>query len=125
MISFVMLRYGLSFVATAKSLNAWDGDNSAAHLAEIHAARLRREREQAELAAQREAERRGRLELRDEIHLTARIQRDTRRRLSELLKGSRESYPGETETSLAILASAEDDLRITEAEYMRAAGLEA
>jgi hypothetical protein len=125
LIDFVMQRDRVDFKTAAKSLGAWrDEGLTELERREIdrQAAARRQERDKAEKAkADQQA---ATLTLRDEIHVTADIQRRVSGRLSELRGGSAENRQDEQGTCWAILALALDDLRLTESAYMKACGLE-
>jgi hypothetical protein len=116
------LRDNCDFKSACQSLGAWRGDVTREERRQLdeRTAKVRYEREQGEQA--KEAERLRRLELRDEIHTTAAIQREISDRLSELRRGASETYEGEQEHCWEVLSLALDDLRSTQAEYMRACG---
>jgi hypothetical protein len=74
------------------------------------------ERERAEEAKREERSRR--LNVRDEIHFLAGIQRETSGRLAELQKGAAPEYEGEAEHCWEVLALVLEDMRLTEQQYM-------
>jgi hypothetical protein len=118
LVAYIQRRDGCDFKRACQTLGAWR-DVSESERIQLDFAKAKRERERQQADAVKEVARRRRLDLRNEIHVTARIQRETSDRLSELRRGSPEAHPGETELCWELLALAHDDLRLTEAEYMR------
>jgi hypothetical protein len=123
LIDFVMLRDHCDFKTAAQRLGAWQ-DVSDADRRAIAQQSAEREQKQAEEARLRRLAHDQRIQLRSEIHTTARIQRETSDRLSQLLQGATPAHDDEAEHCWAVLAAALDDLRLTEHEYMKLMGLE-
>jgi hypothetical protein len=122
-LAFLRQRDKLSFKEAAQRLGAWDEAPSPETVRKIEAQARERAHVRTLEDARQAEQRHERLALRDEIHLTARIQREFNNRLSELQRGDPEAYPGEEEHVWAVLSLAHEDLAITEAEYLEAAGL--
>lgn len=83
----------------------------------------RREQERARVLA-KEADHRHVLELRDNIHVAARIQHDTVGRFEQLRRGAAPVTPDEVDDCWYLMALTLDCLREAEADYCAAAGLE-
>ncbi|MGA8308851.1 MAG: CHC2 zinc finger domain-containing protein [Terriglobales bacterium] len=123
LIDFVMLRDRCDFKTAAKRLGVWQ-DVSDADRRAIAQQSAEREQKQAEEASLKRLAHDQRIQLRSEIHVTARIQRETSDRLSQLLLGATPAHDDEAEHCWAVLSLAADDLRLTEHEYMKVAGME-
>lgn len=122
-ISFLRRRYGLSFIDACKSLGCWDSVSDADRHA-IAQKTAERQKKQTEEARLKRLAHEQRIKLRAEIHTTARIQRETSVRLSQLLQGVTPAHDDEPDVCWAVLSLVLDDLRTTESEYTRLAGLE-
>jgi hypothetical protein len=121
-LAFLRQRDGLSFKEAAQRLGAWDEAPSAETVLKLAAQARERDR-QVEADRQTE-ERRRRIQLRNEVHTAARLQREASERLTELCRGATPTSDGEEEACWAVMALALDDLRECEAEYCAAAGVE-
>jgi len=122
-ISFLRRRYGLSFIDACKSLGCWDSISDA----DRHAIAQKTAERQKKLAVEARLRRLAheqRIQLRDEIHTTARIQRETSDRLSQSLQGVTPPNDDETEHCWVVLSLSLTDLRGTENEYMKLVGLD-
>jgi hypothetical protein len=142
-IAFVMLRYELSFPDACRKLGAWN-EQAAIGTGGIPKPGQRRQAQQvvqlegAELErflARRLAEavvdgpldipeRAERFALRDEIHCLTQVQQQVSDRLSELRQGATPICDDEEERCWHVLSLALDDLRSTEAEYMRVSNMQ-
>lgn len=120
MLKFVMLRDSCSFKAACQTLGCWRKGLTFAEQTEI----LRRQQERAwhraHEAEQKEAERRERLQLRDELHTTVRIYYHLGTLLHEL---GQEPVPAAEPIWFALPLTL-DDWRLTESEYCRVSRLE-
>jgi hypothetical protein len=106
LISFVRKRYGLSFVDACRYLKAWDGDSSFQPQPKAAVPFLT-----LDFAIEGEQ---YSVSVRDEPKYEARIRRfycDARERLTELLRGNPEEYPGETESCWESCAIFHDEIR--------------
>ena len=121
LVSFVMQRDGVDFKTAAQSLGAWS-DGTLTREGRMQIAEAERQRQAKEQATANDRQRR--LRLRDEILVVAAIYREANDRLAELGQGAAPAYEGEAEHCWAVLALAHEDLRLTELEHSRAAGLE-
>jgi hypothetical protein len=122
LVAFMMQRYHLDFKTAAKQLGAWRENLLPAEHAQIQQRKAQQIREREVADQRKEDEGNRRLALRDEIHITADIQRRVSTRLSELMMA--ENFLDEQETCWELLSLALDDLRSSEAAYMYACGLE-
>jgi hypothetical protein len=122
-LAFVRLRDHLSFKAAAQSLGVWaDVTVEERRALDQQAQRRTREREQPDAA--REAERRRRIQLRDEVHTANSAWKQASFRLSELRKGAAPTCEDEEEKGWEVLSLCLRDLRDTESEYCAAVGLD-
>jgi CHC2 zinc finger len=122
LITFLRLRYKLSFIDACKSLGCWDSVSDAdRHAIAPQSAEREKRAEEAKLKRLAHEQR---IQLRNQVHTAARIQRETSDRLIQLLKGAVENYPQEQEHCWSTLALCLDDLRQTEAQYMSSMGME-
>jgi len=122
-VSFVMVRDAIPFRIAAQHLGAWQ-DVSGEQRAELTRQMAKKKKEREQLAKVKEVERIKLLELRDEIHFLAAIQRETSERLRQLLQGAEAVCEDEAERCWDVLSLVLDDLRLTEDEYMNLAGLD-
>ena len=124
-VAFVRQRDLLSFKEAAQRLGAWDEAPSPEAVRKMEAQVRESDRQKAEEQARKEADRRHRLQLRDDVHTAARLQREASERLSELRQGAIPiSELIEEEVCWDVMVLARDDLRECEREYCAAAGLE-
>jgi CHC2-type zinc finger protein len=123
LIDFVMLRNACDFKSAATKLGAWQDVSDVDRYA-IAQQSAEREKKRAEEARLERLAHEQRIQLRDEIHTTARIQRETSDRLGQILQGVTPAHDDEADLCWAILSLALDDLRTTENAYMKLAGLE-
>jgi CHC2 zinc finger len=119
LIKFVQLRDGCDFVTACKTLGCWRGNTAAEERKEIVRREQERQWHRQRDAEQKEAERRERLKLRDELLTTVRILND----LGALLH---EVGPVGTvaESCWSALPLTLDCLRLEQSEYCNLAGLE-
>lgn len=123
LVDYVQLRDGCTFKEGAQYFGAWDSAPSPETVRKLEAQASERRRQQ-QLKAQREAEEhRRRIQLRDEAHTAARIQREASDRLTELQQGATPVSDGDEEAAWAVMSLALDDLRDCERAYCAAAGL--
>jgi hypothetical protein len=122
-VAFVRLRDRCDFPSACKSLGCWDSVSDADRHA-IAQQSAEREKKRAEEARLKRLAHEQRMQLRDEIHTSARIQRETSARLSQLLQGATPAHDDEADCCWAVLSLALDDLRATENAYMTLAALE-
>jgi hypothetical protein len=122
-LAFVRLRDHLDFKSAAKSLGAWR-DVSASERIQLDAAKSQRDREREKAEAAKEAERRKRLELRDQIHAAHRNWQAACVRLAELRRGAMPTSETEEEACWSVLSLAFRDLHETESAYCKASGLD-
>jgi len=117
-IAFVRFRDGCGFVEACKTLGAWRHITPSDRLEIVRRNQERTWNRQREIQ-KAEAERRSRLQLRDELHTTARIYRD-------LNDGLQNAGPTgiESEKYWGALPPTLDCLRLDESAYCRAAQLE-
>lgn len=123
-VDYVMLRDRCDFTTACQILGAWDGYPSAEAVKTAKAADVEGKRKRAIEAAQALELHDQLIELRDELHLTAQIMREASDRLSELRQGAAAVTPTEEEAAWAVMALALEDLRLCDAAYCEAAGLE-
>ncbi len=117
-IKFVMLLYRCDFVTAAKQLGAW-GDISPEERTEIVRREQEREWNRQREAERTQADRRERLQLRNELHTTVRIYRDLDNHLHRV-----GPVGTEAEGCWSTLPSVLNCLRFEESAYCRAARLE-
>jgi hypothetical protein len=123
MLRFYMRRYNVSFLGAAKALGAVQNVTPAERL-QIDAVKVKREREAMQAADAKEAERRKRLEIRDEVHSASRIWREACDRLSELKRGAMPIFDGEEEKCWEVMSLSLKDLRDSEQQYCKVSGIE-
>ena len=119
LIKFVMLRDGCDFKTACKTLGAWRGNITADERLEMTRREQERDWHRQREAEQKEAERRERLQLRDELHATVRIYYDLGTLLHEL-----GPVGPEAEFCWSALPPTLDCLRLEESAYCRAAKLD-
>jgi hypothetical protein len=122
-IDYIRKRDGSDFKTAAKQLGCWsditwDGRTQVAQ-AWREAAQRR-----AAVAAKAEAKRRERIALRDELHAAYALYDELVARLSQLEQGAAPAYEGEEDHIFNLLPTALADVRLSDAMYCRAAGLE-
>jgi hypothetical protein len=122
-VAFVRLRDQCDFPSACKSLGCWDSVSDADPYGIAQKA-AERQKKQAEEAKLKRLAHEQRIQLRNQVHTAARIQRDSSDRLIQLLKGAVENYPQEQEHCWSTLALCLDDLRESEAQYMSSMGME-
>lgn len=123
-VDFVMFRDHIGFKAACQALGAWDSAPPPEVVRKMRIEAQARERWRALERARLDAERQRRLQLRDEVHTAARLQREASDRLRELRQGAIPASEVEEEVCWDLMVLALDDLRDCEAEYCRAVGLE-
>lgn len=123
LVAFVQLRDRCTFKEACQRLGAWDEAPTPEVVRNLAAMDRERDRRRQAEAERQAEERRRRLDLRDEIHATARLHREACARLSELHEGAAPISAGEEEACWAVMALAFDDLRDCEWAYCSASGL--
>ena len=123
-VDFLMRRENVPFKRAAQMLGAWRDQIPTAEQAELGRLRTERDSKAAEEAARKDAERRERINVRDLLHTVERLYEDSGTRLTELHRGAKEQYPGETESCWALLSLELDCIRNLETQYWQLAGLD-
>jgi hypothetical protein len=118
-VDFVKLRDRCSFKTACQSLGCWRGNATAEERTAIGRRRQERQWNLEREARQAETERGQRIQLRDELHTTARIYAELGTRLHELGPAGTEAEECWSGLSLAL-----DDLRLTESSYCNVARIE-
>jgi hypothetical protein len=123
-VGFVMLRDHLNFKEACQSLGCWDSSPSSATIAKLESQARERERQRDQAAADKEADRRRRISIRDQLHAANWAYKIINERLSQLLQGATPDWPSEQEDCWASLALTNGDRRRLDRDYCSAAGLE-
>jgi hypothetical protein len=121
LVAFVQLRDKCDFPTACRTLGCWR-DVDPAEQARIHAENLRRQEAREHEVKRKQAEREHRIKLRNEIHNLVRIHRDAAAWLDELCHAADATSADEIERWWATLALTHENLRLTEAEYLRLCG---
>lgn len=124
-VSFIMLRDGLSFREAAQKLNAWDSAPSPETMRRLAAAERERGQKRRLGQERRDKEHAERMRLREQIHLAIGFQRDAERRLGELHAGAEPISASEADDCWAVMSLSFDYEREMAQEYLVASGLEA
>jgi CHC2 zinc finger len=123
LVDFVKWRDRCDFKTAARRLGCWT-DSTWAGRAAIAEAWRETQRLKAEKQAKAEAEKRQRLTLRDELHAAQALYDELSSRLSGLKRGADPAYEDEKQYILDLLPLALTDVRLSDAAYCQAAGLE-
>jgi hypothetical protein len=118
-IKFVQLRDGCDFVTACKILGCWRGTTTAEERTGIARREQERRWNRQREAEQEQAERRERMRLRDELHLDVRLYQELAGQLHTLGPVAEAAAP-----YWAALPVVLDVLRVDEADYCRASGLD-
>jgi CHC2 zinc finger len=121
---FVMLRDGLNFKAAAQSLGAWDEAPSPETVRKIEQAQRERDRQRDQALADKELDRRRRIQIRNQLLAASWAYTIVNERLSQLRQGATPDWPDEAEACWASLALTNGDFRKLDREYCSAAELE-